>query len=112
AEQTEDRRPKEQAGLLSRVQRGPQIERREIAAGARRDVLETEVVTEDCDFERDHRDEQRAEQRQRRVARALLQVGALLRAADESGYRSPEADQEGEPQGELAEQTHLRPGNG
>src|SRR6266581_3607185 len=105
-EEAQDRRPEEQAALLSRVERGPEVERREIATGVGRDVFETEVVAEDPDLERDDRNRQRAEQRECGVARTLLQIRAILRPADKSRDRSPQADQEGDPEGEMTEQRH------
>ena len=113
-EQAQHRRPEEEATLLPRVECGPEIERREIAAGVGRDVLETEIVAEDRDLERDDGDHQRAEHRECRVARALLQIRATLGRgpAGKSRDRSPQADQEGEPEGEVTEQRHLCLGDG
>ena len=62
-------------------------------------------MAEDRDLERDHRHEQRAEQCECRVTRALLQV-TPVRAAGESRDPPPQADQEGDPEGEVTKQRH------
>src|SRR6185436_4496384 len=111
AEDAEDGGPEQQAALLARVQRGPEIEGRQVAAGAPRDVGDAEVVVEDRDLERHDGDEQRDTQRESGVARALLEIETPLRRARKARDRSPQAHEEREPEGEMAEQRHLGFGN-
>src|SRR3989449_769864 len=101
----------QQAPLLPRVQSRPGVEDREVAARVRRDVFDVEVVLEQRPLERRDRDEEGRAHREHRVARALLQIPPPLPAAHEAGQRSPDPQQEGEPETQTAEDRHLRFGN-